>query len=303
MNPVCVCLCVRVYTCIVHICASGFTPVCICTVFVCSLCGLVMSFFSVLCLSCGVTSVIAIIWVYILVLHPADHLITSAGDEMRVLHLWMWKVNLTSPCVLYVSLISLLAAQSTSPYSLSPMQFPYYEHNPEMYLLCVFDVTPSVLIEPIVSELSGLSLFLSLSYSPLPYLCFLPVCVLAAVSVRGDAAGAPGDRSVSRQPAGEAPPGGVDAAATALTSGGTSGASCRCQPQQRKTVRGHGTAWTPFPQTGAGGCPGREGVQPHPHLSRVQTLPRTEDAPHRGPRGPPISHSQWGEHRMGQDHK
>lgn len=156
---------------------------------------------------------------------------------------------------------------------------------------------------PSVSELSGLSLFLSLSYSPLPYLCFLPVCVLAAVSVWGDAAGAPGDRSVSRQPAGEAPPGGVDAAATALTSGGTSGASCRCQPQQRKTVRGHGTAWTPFPQTGAGGCPGREGVQPHPHLSRVQTLPRTEDAPHRGPRGPPISHSQWGEHRVGQDHK
>lgn len=141
-----------------------------------------------------------------------------------------------------------------------------------------------------VSELSGLSPFLSLSYPPLPYL-FLPVCVLAAVSVWGDAAGAPGDRLVSRQPAGEAPAGGFDDAAAALTPGRAAGASCRRQPQQRQAVRGHRTAWTTLPQTGTGGCPGGEGVQPHPHLPRVPALPGTEDASCRGHWGPPFSHA------------
>ena len=146
---------------------------------------------------------------------------------------------------------------------------------------------------------------LPLSLSPLPLSCdgFRPGGVLAAVSVWGDAAGAPGDRPVSRQPAGEASAGGfIDASAT-LTPGGASGASCRRQPQQRQAVRGHRTAWTPLPQTGTGGCPGREGVQPHPHLPWVPALPGTEDASGGGHRGPPFSHAQWGEHRVGQDHE
>lgn len=174
-----------------------------------------------------------------------------------------------------------------------------------VFVLCVCYCSMSISLSwssQSVSELSGLSPFLSPSHPLLPHLS-LPMCVFAAVSVWGDAAGAPGHHTVSWQPAGEAPASGSDAAAAALTPGGASGTSSRREPQQREAVRGHRTPWTPLTQTGAGGRPGREGVQPHPHLPRVSTLPGTEDASARGHWGPSISHTQWGEHRVGQDHK
>lgn len=172
-----------------------------------------------------------------------------------------------------------------------------------MCMLFVRDVHQSVLIKS-VGQWVVWPLSLSLPLSPPLYpVFFLPVCVLAAVSVWGDGAGAPGHRPVSRQPAGEASARGDDAEATAFTPGGASGASCRREPQQWQAVWGHWAARTPVPQTGAGGCPGREGVQPHPHLPRVPTLPGTEDASNGGHGGPPIAHTQWGEHRVGQDHK
>lgn len=75
-----------------------------------------------------------------------------------------------------------------------------------------------------VSELSGLSPVLSPSHPPLPHLS-LPVCVLAAFGMRGNAARAPGDRSVPRRPAGEAQAGSLGDAAATFALGGASGAS------------------------------------------------------------------------------
>lgn len=131
----------------------------------------------------------------------------------------------------------------------------------------------------------------------------LSLSLPAAVGLRGDAAGAAGDRPVPRQPAGEAPAGGIRDAVAAPAPGGAEGTG-RCRgPQQRQAVRRHGAAGAAVAQTGPGGCPGGQRLQPHPHLPRVQALPRAEDASRGRRRAPAVAHAQRGEHRVGQDHK
>lgn len=157
---------------------------------------------------------------------------------------------------------------------------------------------PSVCPDRVSQSVSCLPISLPLLF-PSALFSLSLLCVHAAVSVWGDAAGAPRDCAVPRQPAGEASAGGVHAAPPTFAPGGASSAGCRREPQQRQTMRGHRSARAPLPQTRTGGCPGREGVQPHSDLSRVQTLPGTEDAPLGGHGDTSISHAQWGEHRVG----